>query len=197
MKALRIVAFVGALGAFIFQLGLAKDAGVNALPIVLGTFGTIAMLIMLAVVVARSKQHRRRAAFVAQRPGWHAATFLGALPAGAPAGTPPATHRTGVLLFSPAGIEIHAAARARAPYELVLAAPWSNVTVTPARVQYVPGRAVTKAGIALAVTRQPTLHFGVIPERSLRAQFPARNAAETVLAAMQAQHQSTEDTVNS
>lgn len=196
---MRIIAFLAALGAFVFQIYLAGQAGVSPLTVVLGTFASIAVLaaVLVAVFVAVARRNRRRrlTALIAQRPGWDAAGFLSALPAGTPAGTPVPAPRTGVLLFNSEGVELVGGDGKRLPYEHLVTAPWLKTHVEAARVQYVAGRAVTKAGVTFQVTGQPTRQFTLMPERSLRGRFPGLNATECVLAAMHSRRPVVDDII--
>jgi len=198
VKALRIVAFLAALGAFVFQIIAAGDDGVNALPIVLGTFAATAVFIWALVTIARRQRQRRLA------PPSSPNTTAGTPPRSSPhcpsAHPPerrPRPQGPASWLLSSAGVELLGGDGARAPYEHLLAAPWTQVNVTAARVQYIAGRAFTKPGLTLEVAGLPTHQVVVIPERSLRARFPEPSAPERVLAAMRARHQFTGDAVGS
>jgi hypothetical protein len=187
VKAVRIAAFVCALGAFVCQIAVAHDAGVSALDalvVVLATSAGLAAGAAMVVQVSLRRQRRRLAALTASRPGWVGVRSIVALAAGMPAGAPRSPGTRCALLFGPQGVELWTGKRA--PYRLLFSAPWAEISVSAARVSYVSGRGVVKAGLRLTPAGRPAQHFTVSPERPLRAQFPAPTGAECVVAAMTA-----------
>lgn len=184
MKAVRVLAFVAALGLFIGQVALARSAGQSPLEIlgvVLVTFAVLAAIVAVLVLAARHRQRRRVRDLRGARSGWVGVHSILALAAGTPAGAPRQAQSC-ALLFGPQGVELWTGKSA--PYRLLFSAPWTQLTVSPAPVSYVPGRAVVKAGLALAPTNRSPLYMMVFPDRAVRAAFPAATRPECVVAAM-------------
>lgn len=190
VKAARLGAFAAALGLFLCQVAVARNAGLStldALVVVLATFAALAVIIATVVLVSVRSRRRNVAALTATRPGWVGVRAITALAAGTPATTPRQPQHRCALLFGPHGLELWAGKRAG--QRLLFSASWSQVTVSPAPVSYVPGRAVVKAGLVLTPADRPPLYLTVFPERSLRTQYPAATRPEVVVATMRLMRQ--------